>query len=100
MKTVVRVEVNQGSNGRDNYVELLTTRCYLVNNAGSRTLEDSEVVLDSGWTMVIRFQTDIEDEIKPSMRFVAENRFFVIQSYKIIDLKKQYYQLRLTETES
>jgi hypothetical protein len=103
MKTVVRVEANSnktalGKGFKDGYADLpLTTRGFLEQLSGSRRLQSGEIVLESQWRLIMIFQTALENNLISSLRFVAENRFFTIDSWKQIDLRRFYYEFILNE---
>ena len=103
LKQLIIVERNVGSDGVDDYEQVLETRCYLEKMGGNRANEDNELVLNSTWKMICRFQIALENELSASserVRFVIDNRFFVIQSYEKVNMTKAYYEFKLTETES
>jgi hypothetical protein len=103
LKQIIMFERNNGSDGVDDYGELLETRCYLEKMGGSRANEENEIILNSTWKMICRFQIALENELSASserLRCVIDNRFFVIQSYEKVNMKKAYYKFVLTETES
>lgn len=96
-------KVQQGAGKKDNYVEVAGTagtRGRLTQMKGNRTLEQGSVMISRSWEWVCRFTSLIENTVeKKSLRWVIDNRSFIVSDYKIIDQKRFWYQFILNEEE-
>lgn len=103
LREVIKFEKNSptetASGGEtDSFAEFLTTRGMLRKKRGNRGLEAGAVLMSSDYELVVRFQKDIADNLAgDSIRIVAQNMFFTIDSVDIIDQKFRYYVFQLSE---
>lgn len=92
-----------GAGYEDEFIEvagMAGTRGRLRKSHGSRILDNGETILSSNWEWICRFQVNIENVInKKAMRWLIENRFFVIASYEQLEGKRFYYRFILQEDE-
>lgn len=96
-------KVAQGAGFKDSYVEVVGTagtRGRLAKMKGQRTLESGEVMIGRSWEWVCRFTVLIENVVeKKSLRWLIDNRVFVVSDYEQIDQKRSWYKFILNEEE-
>ena len=88
--------------GADSYSEvsgLGDVRGRLRRMGGSRSNEGGEIVLNSSWEWIVRFETSIENAITEPSRWVIDNRFFTITGYERTGVNFEWYKFILTDTE-
>lgn len=106
MRTPVKFERSEpndtDSGGQtDHFIEFLSTRGYLKKNKGDRGLEAGAVLLRSDYSLVVRSQQALVEELEDSAtcRIVADNRVFTIDSYENDEQDKvRYIMLQLSES--
>lgn len=103
MRSIVKFEANTPTDTNDGgeeefYTEFLTTRGYLKKRNGYRSLEQGDMVLNSGYSMICRFQTALENQLNTDVRIVMDNnRVFRIESWEVYDEIKHLYKFDLNE---
>ncbi len=103
LREVIKFEKNipgetESGGETDSFAEFLTTRGMLRKKRGNRGLEAGAVLLTSDYELVVRYQKDIADNLAgDSIRIVAQNRFFTIDSYDIYEQRFNFYVFQLSE---
>lgn len=96
----INTPVAQGAGFKDAFTILLTCRGELTKIKGDRSLNSSEVDINSAWQWKCRFQSAIDGVTnKKSIRWVIDGRTFTVNNYELIDQKKRYYRFVLLENE-
>lgn len=88
-----------GAGKKDSYAEVATAWGQLKKQSSARVNELGDTTLASNWTWECRFNSDLENLIGKSSRWVIENRFFTITGYEQIDQRRFWYKFFLSEVE-
>lgn len=100
-RTVCKFERNEptalGAGKKDNYVEWLTTRGALEESRGSRSLSFGEANIENKWTLFVRYQDALAEHIGKSIKIIANNMIFTVDSYTLVGQKQRYYYFTLNQ---
>lgn len=99
VKLCINVPTAQGSGAIDNYGILLTTRGRLRRSSGGRSLTFSEIEGNSSYTLITRFQQDIEANISISSKWLIDGVFYTVDSWEKVGEIKFYYKFSLSKKE-
>lgn len=87
----------KGAGNANSYSDILTTRCSLKKQSGSRGLNFGMLEENSSYEMITRYQQEIEDNVRMDMKISIDGRLFSIQSKEKVGEKRFYYRFILNE---
>jgi hypothetical protein len=87
----------QGAGAVDSYAVLLTTRGYLKKSSGSRSLQFADISVNDSWSLIVRKQNQMVNNLRRDMKWRIDNRTFTIDSWEDIEEEHFYYKFYLTE---
>lgn len=94
---MVNNSTDLGAGGRDNYVPLLTTRGYLQKGGGSRTNSFSDIEGGESWTLYVRQQRLLTDNLSMSLKVLIRGLVYTMQGWEDIEDKHLYYKFNITK---
>lgn len=86
-----------GVGGKDGYTPLLTTRGHLTKGGGSRTNGFGDIEGNESWTLYVRQQRLLTDNLTMSLKALIQGNIFTLQSWEDIEDKHLYYKLSLSK---
>jgi hypothetical protein len=89
--------IAQGVGGQDSYSVLLTTRGYLKKSSGNRALQFTDISINDSWSLIVRKQNQMVNNLRRDMKWRIDNRTFTIDSWEDIEEEHFYYKFYLTE---
>lgn len=106
LRSVVNVEINEPTEAESGgefeaWTQALAgRRGYLRKKNGQRDLEAGEIVLNSAYELVMRFETELENLLlnNTQTRFLCENMIFSMISFTKFEQKGTYYIFQLNES--
>ncbi len=79
----------------DNYSTLLTTRGQLIDKSGNRGLAFGAIQDTSSLTLICRFQTALESNLRSDTKILIDTITYTFSHYKIVDRKKHLYEFQI-----
>jgi hypothetical protein len=89
------VPTTSGPGATDNYSTLLTTRGQLIDKGGSRQLSYGGIADATSMTLICRFQTSLESNLRTDTKIIIGNNTYTFSHWKLIDQKKHLYQFEI-----
>lgn len=86
-----------GAGGQDGYVDLVTTRGRLVKGGGGRNVSFGEIVGNESYTLTVRQQKILRDNISMSLKARIDGKVYTMQGWEDIEDKHLYYKIELTK---
>jgi hypothetical protein len=99
----VQVDLRPGKSPakKDVFEEVVTTKGYLYEGKGRRTLSSGEIVFDAETTFRVRFQDAIWNVLttaaKKSLKWIIEGRVFTVQGWNKVQEKNCYIDFVINE---
>lgn len=96
----VNTPTTQGAGKKDAYTTLLSTRGSLKQLSSSRQLAYGSISEGVRWELVVRYETELEDNLDMSLKVEYSGRTFTIDSWEKVGEKRFYYKFILSEQRS
>lgn len=96
----VNTPVAHGAGKKDAYTTLLSTRGKMTQLSASRQLAYGSISEGVRWELIVRFETDLEDNLDMSLKVEYSGRTFTIDSWEKVGEKRFYYKFILSEQRS
>lgn len=75
-----------------------TTRGYLKHDSGSKAPSFGDIMLGSDWTLWVRFQQGIEDNLRADNRILIDGtRLFKVKSFELLQEERRFFKIRLEQ---
>lgn len=103
MRKVVKFYKNtpaqQGAGWKDNYALLLTTRGYLKKDFGDRNGAFGEISSDSSFTLFVRKQDALQNNLSVSIKLIIDNYWYTINSWEEVEHLVLFYRFKIHRKE-
>lgn len=84
-----------GAGYADSYFDLITVWCSLKKSTGNKGVSFGEVNVTSSYTLLIRYQSYIESNLRGDVKAVIDGKSYSIEDWELIEEKDFYYKIKV-----